>query len=403
MRKVNYKEMGITLIALVITIIILLILAGVTLSTALSQNGLFQRAKIAGENYKRAEADETEKLGEVEKTIDELARGKVADRTGLKIGDTVNYTYDDADNYELEGKNSGYGKYVKKEDGTYKLETETNQSIAQVKNATWQVLSINDDGSVDLVCTSIARDGLSYVYGLMFGKDASDGNAHGGVVFGGAIGYTNGVYYLNDICARQYSNNKLGVTARNIKIEDIEKHLNDAGRAEVQKLIDQEGTEEYTGEKAYYPKLYAYENGSKIDGNELTKDGIGASETGVSSNLDIQMPISHSDEEEGYKKADNKLGVARNGFILDVYDGGYFDDIEFQNVLFSDYESEGLRYYWIASRFFSPSGTGYEIFGLDCVQIETLGGLPMFSSDLDDKNMGDCLRLVYLPDCYSGI
>ncbi len=72
MRKVNYKEKGITLIALVVTIIILLILAGVTLTTALSQNGLFQRAKIAGENYKKAEADETEKLGEVEKEIDKI-------------------------------------------------------------------------------------------------------------------------------------------------------------------------------------------------------------------------------------------------------------------------------------------------------------------------------------------
>ncbi len=76
MRKVNYKEKGITLIALVVTIIILLILAGVTLSTALSQNGLFQRAKIAGENYKRAEADETEKLGEVEKEIDKIVNGE---------------------------------------------------------------------------------------------------------------------------------------------------------------------------------------------------------------------------------------------------------------------------------------------------------------------------------------
>ncbi len=72
MRKVNYKEKGITLIALVVTIIILLILAGVTLTTALSQNGLFQRAKIAGEKYKESEADEAEKLGEVEKEIDKI-------------------------------------------------------------------------------------------------------------------------------------------------------------------------------------------------------------------------------------------------------------------------------------------------------------------------------------------
>ncbi len=51
MRKVNYKECGITLVALVITIIILLILTGVTLTTALSQNGLFKRAKTTVEKY----------------------------------------------------------------------------------------------------------------------------------------------------------------------------------------------------------------------------------------------------------------------------------------------------------------------------------------------------------------
>ena len=72
MKRINYKEKGITLIALVITIIILLILAGVTLNTALSQNGLFQRAKIAGENYKRAESDEEKSISEIEKEIDNI-------------------------------------------------------------------------------------------------------------------------------------------------------------------------------------------------------------------------------------------------------------------------------------------------------------------------------------------
>ena len=394
MRKVNYKEMGITLIALVVTIIILLILAGVTLSTALSQNGLFQRAKIAGENYKRAEADETEKLGEVEKTIDELARGKVADRTGLKIGDTVNYTYDNADNYELEGKNSGYGEYVKNEDGTYKLDTEKKQSIAQVRDATWQVLSINDDGSVDLVCTSIAEDGADYFNQMMSGLDMSEGNKHGGVAFGGAIGYTNGVYYLNDICARQYSNNSLGVTARNIKIEDIEKHLNDSGRATVQQLIEVEGTKEYTGENVYYPKLYAYENGSEIDEKKLTTNGIGPSETEVSSDSSFQIPISHSKEEEGYGKAGIKLAVNGNFIQLVEYDGVYFDDNRLDDLLFS--MNSG---FWVASRFaFGKTPDDKAKFGLDCVLGNVLSGQPMFDSiGCIDR----VLRFFCMPVCFS--
>ena len=74
MKKINksksIKERGITLVALVITIIILLILAGVTLSTALGNNGLFQRAKIAGEKYKESSKMEEEDLYTFENYID---------------------------------------------------------------------------------------------------------------------------------------------------------------------------------------------------------------------------------------------------------------------------------------------------------------------------------------------
>lgn len=45
---------GITLIALIITIIILLILAGVTINVLIGDNGLFNTAKEAGEKYEQA-------------------------------------------------------------------------------------------------------------------------------------------------------------------------------------------------------------------------------------------------------------------------------------------------------------------------------------------------------------
>ena len=52
------REKGITLVALVVTIIILLILAGVTLNMALGQNGLFNRAQNTVDRYKKAQTDE---------------------------------------------------------------------------------------------------------------------------------------------------------------------------------------------------------------------------------------------------------------------------------------------------------------------------------------------------------
>lgn len=52
------KNKGITLIALVITIIILLILAGITIATLTGQNGLLKNAKTAKETYTIEEAKE---------------------------------------------------------------------------------------------------------------------------------------------------------------------------------------------------------------------------------------------------------------------------------------------------------------------------------------------------------
>ena len=53
------KEMkGITLIALVITIVVLMILAGVSINTVLGDDGIIQKAKEAAEATKRASAEE---------------------------------------------------------------------------------------------------------------------------------------------------------------------------------------------------------------------------------------------------------------------------------------------------------------------------------------------------------
>lgn len=58
MQKIRSSSLGekaITLIALVITIVILLILAGVTITMTLEQNGLFTRAKVVIKEYEQAE------------------------------------------------------------------------------------------------------------------------------------------------------------------------------------------------------------------------------------------------------------------------------------------------------------------------------------------------------------
>ena len=59
---------GIALVALVITIIVLLILAGISIS-ALTNTGIFQKAKDAQKVSENVEKEQRETLGEYEKEL----------------------------------------------------------------------------------------------------------------------------------------------------------------------------------------------------------------------------------------------------------------------------------------------------------------------------------------------
>lgn len=63
------RKDGITLISLMITIIIMLILAGVAISLAIKDNGIFQKSEIAKENYKNAAQQEQADLEELYSSI----------------------------------------------------------------------------------------------------------------------------------------------------------------------------------------------------------------------------------------------------------------------------------------------------------------------------------------------
>ena len=74
-RKESLKETGITLVALVVTIIVLLILAGVTLTLALSNNGVMDRAQYASNTWANATKDEETAMGQFASDVDTLTEG----------------------------------------------------------------------------------------------------------------------------------------------------------------------------------------------------------------------------------------------------------------------------------------------------------------------------------------
>ena len=71
MLREKYK--GITLVALVITIVILLILAGISIST-LTNTGIFQKAKDAKKASENAEVEQNKILDEYESELEKYMR-----------------------------------------------------------------------------------------------------------------------------------------------------------------------------------------------------------------------------------------------------------------------------------------------------------------------------------------
>ncbi len=336
------KEQGITLVALVVTIIILLILSGVTLNIALSENGIFNKAKKATEKYQKAQTNEEELIIDLEQEIDTLSSEQKIP-TEMQIGDVVHYITDTKEtSYTLKSEKSGY---------------DMDQIITK-QTLEWKVLSKNND-SVDII--GIPTKGESFY-------------------FKGATGYNNGVYLLDEICEELYSNNKLGVKARSIDLQDIESKMNKKGKEDRDEYIQGVGqygkTKDYLGDYAYYPNLAKYEEILGIDEDKINEKGIGESDDGT--NLgDIEIPLVENDRNNyinSRTKANNNITVKMNYYKVSSK-SEYFDDNNFYNLIFGSEEQ-----YWIASRF-SRCETDVVKFGIRLVNNSKLSGRDLFYSN----------------------
>ena len=127
MKQKLKNEKGITLVALVITIIVLLILAGVTLSMVMGESGIFGKANSAKEKTQLSNAEETIKLAVLENQVksvsgdaaltndqlkEEIAK-KLTEQGYTVRGSTVTYYGDrtiDIENY-LEKESKTYTAY----------------------------------------------------------------------------------------------------------------------------------------------------------------------------------------------------------------------------------------------------------------------------------------------------
>ena len=165
---------------------------------------------------------------EVSVTVNQF-KNSILEDINIKIGDSVNYTYDSAGSYSLSSTYSGYS---------------SNQTIAQTTGVTWKVLNVDkENDTVDIISTNPTSST---------------------VTFANILGYNNGPYLMNEICKAQYSNKTLGVNARSINLLDMEKHLTPTGITNRNAYTDavKYGTTKTYTSGTKYPSLYANQKGA---------------------------------------------------------------------------------------------------------------------------------------------
>ena len=146
MKKTFKNSKGITLVALVITIIILLILAGISIS-ALTNTGIFQKAKDAKQKSENAALDQNTKLDEYENELDKYLpkQNENSLAKAVKVGDYVAYKPDKLDDNALTTLKTNLKNYSGASDNT------TNSAIAR-DSLSWRVLDVDETtGQVRLI------------------------------------------------------------------------------------------------------------------------------------------------------------------------------------------------------------------------------------------------------------
>jgi len=292
-------------------------------------------------------------------------KNSILEDINIKIGDSVNYTYDSAESYSLSSTYSGYS---------------SNQTIAQTTGLTWKVLNVDkENDTVDIISTNPTSSTVNF-YGI--------------------LGYNNGPYLMNEICKAQYSNKSLGVNARSINLLDMEKHLTAAGIAARNAYTDAVKygtTNTYTNNGVLrsdtkYPSLYA---GQKGAGPNIT-----AANASTISQPDITKGNDPYEESKPIATTepttDNISGTGNPLTVTQTYYGISINDTNYETAS-SILANSTL--FWVAARdvVTRPSLASIAFFGLRSASTGT-GGRVMFGSDGVTRGDGSALRpVVSLP------
>lgn len=194
-KNILQNSKGITLVALIITIIVLIILAAVTIKT-LFDVGFIDTAQASAEKYQEEQYKELDmfssldnKLEDVTDIIDNIQATSLELSTEKDLGKYIDYDAGTLKTYNVDTNLSGYI-------GTQNQDFET-------EDLRWRIWKIENNNLY--LISELPTEKELYLTGYQ--------------------GYNNGVYLLDNICKACYANTeKYGssITAQNLKIEDIE-------------------------------------------------------------------------------------------------------------------------------------------------------------------------------------
>ena len=224
---------------------------------------------------------------EVSVTVNQF-KNSILNDINIKIGDSVNYTYDTANSsYTLESKYSG---------------NSSNQTIAQTTGLTWKVLNVDkENDTVDIISTNPTSSTVNF-YNI--------------------LGYNNGPYFMNEICKAQYSNKTLGVNARSINLLDMEKHLTAAGiaaRNAYSSNVKYGTTKTYTS-NTKYPSLYANQKGAGPNVSSITPSDTTKGNDPYEESKPIATTEPTTDNTSG---TGNPLTVTQTYYYIPINDTNY--------------------------------------------------------------------------------
>ena len=404
--KENSKrtEKGITLLALVVTIIIMLILVGITLNATIGDHGIIKEAKSTVNDYEKAQEDEQSSLETIREQIAKNRKkeikvsSKIIDINGnevtekqeegtilriqltlIKDTDMEITSVKDSSGNIIAGNNLIYtseditknGEYIFKIsytlNGNTQLEKEIKVNMNKIKinyigkyvkyepdKATYSkdLLGENYTGSSNNssdFTTEEYTDGwriLDYddETGEMIIVMATQTKK---LYLGGVRGYNNGVDVLNNMAATLFSKKTDGwnVEARSMKIEDIEDRFNEAGiTARDEYIFIDEFPEESEVQYNYTKDYNTNRKYPLLYANEIGSGitGTGTVKTTGLGRSERNPNVSYNASDVQDAEAPTKLTVTQTYYNLEL-NTSYFKEEDYLKLF-------DLREYWLASR-----------------------------------------------------